>query len=67
MPLQESQIAGVGQDGVKKMDERFNGNTVACLEVISSGISRAVMHIETNVMAQMVREKDAHCLHRFSV
>ncbi len=63
MPLQESQIAGGGQDGATRIDERFNGNTVACLEVISSGISRAVMHIEANVMAQMVRENDAHCLY----
>jgi hypothetical protein len=38
-------------------DARFNSNALASLEVVSSRIARAVVHIETNIMAEVVGEK----------
>lgn len=43
-------------------NERFNGDTIAGLQVISSGIAGAVMHIKADVMTQMVWEQGRNCL-----
>lgn len=41
---------------------RFHSNAMACLEDIASGISRTVVNIKSNIMPEMMREQDVHCL-----
>lgn len=48
--LRQRYIVGVG-------NERFDRNTIAGLQIISSGIARAVMHVKADVMTQVVWEK----------
>lgn len=41
---------------------RLHRNALAGLELIPSGIPRAVVHVQTNEMSQMMWEKRVHCL-----
>ena len=41
---------------------RFYGDTLASLEAIDSRITRAIMHIEADVMSQVMREENVHRL-----
>lgn len=43
-------------------DARFDSNTLTRLEVVAPRISRAVVDIQANVVAQMVREENTHRL-----
>lgn len=41
---------------------RFHGDALACLEDIASGVSGAIVNIKSDIMPEMMREQDVHCL-----